>query len=55
MYMPVCKTANQDGAQVLHGCRRAFQEETKWPVFRAFYRAVEELEFGGNFAKLLQV
>nr|CAB3251447.1 glucoside xylosyltransferase 1-like [Phallusia mammillata] len=52
MYMPICKSANQEGVKVLHGCRRAFQEGTKWPTFRAVYKAIEDYNFNGDISTI---
>lgn len=62
MYMSVCRTAEQYGAQVLHGCREVFKNE-KQPAFKAVYQAFQshnmEQDIGSlvnsmkeNFAKV---
>ena len=38
MYMSVCKPAEQNGAFILHGCRRVMHND-KQPAFRAVYNA----------------
>ena len=42
MYMSNCKSAEQHGVSMLHGCRRAFHVD-KWPVFRAVYQTIDNV------------
>lgn len=36
MYMSVCKSAEQEGAAIIHGCRRVMHTD-KQPAFKAVY------------------
>ncbi|XP_048729454.2 glucoside xylosyltransferase 2-like [Ostrea edulis] len=44
MYTSVCKGADRSGAYILHGNRRAMQND-KQPAFKAVYTAFKEYEF----------
>ena len=54
MYMPVCKSAVEEGVKVLHGCRRAFHID-KWPTFKAIYSAIKSFDFNHDRSSLLKV
>lgn len=47
MYTSVCEGANRDGAHVLHGNRRAMQNQ-KQPAFKAVYSAFKEVSLFSN-------
>ncbi len=44
MYGSNCKTAEANGAQILHGCRRVFHNE-KEPAFKAVYKMFDQVSF----------
>lgn len=42
MYMSVCKTAEKNGAYVVHGCRRVMHND-KQPAFKAIYDTFKQV------------
>ena len=54
MYMQVCKSSNEHGVKILHGCRRAFHVE-KWPTFKAIYNAIKSFDLDNELHTLLRV
>ncbi|XP_018333778.1 glucoside xylosyltransferase 1 isoform X2 [Agrilus planipennis] len=47
MYMSICKSAEKDGAAVLHGSRGFFHSD-KQPAFKIIYNAFEKFQLGGD-------
>ncbi|KAL1494917.1 hypothetical protein ABEB36_010428 [Hypothenemus hampei] len=50
MYTSICKSAEKDGAAVIHGSRSSFHLE-KQPVFRAIYNVFDTFQLGGDVYK----
>ena len=42
MYGSNCKTAEKNGAKVLHGCRRCFHND-KIPAFKVVYKIFDDV------------
>ena len=44
MYGSNCKSAETNGAQILHGCRRVFHNE-KEPAFKSIYKLFDKVKY----------
>ncbi|CAI9730271.1 glucoside xylosyltransferase 1-like [Octopus vulgaris] len=47
MYMSVCKSAEKEGAAIIHGCRRVMHNDQQ-PAFRSVYRTFKKHRFGAD-------
>lgn len=47
MYMSVCKSAEQKGAAIIHGCRRSMHTD-KHPAFKAIYQTFYQHRLGAD-------
>lgn len=48
MYGSNCNTAELNGANILHGCRRVFHDLDKEPVFKSIYDLFDKYNFNSN-------